>query len=229
MMLFHLKHYLPVRTACVMFNLERSRYEQIVNLEIENFLETHQDRYFSIHSRRASNSIPEFPNTFMIVDSTEVLIQAFKKKSFSGKKNNFTLKYQILVGVLTGEILHVYGPELGSVHDSKIWKNSKIQEFLEQEDETVLGDKGYVGCSAVLHPHKKATHPLFNIRAPFTQAQIQHNHNISKYRILIENVNSWIKDWSILSTVYRGSLESHNHIFLSCCILTTMTSEDFNF
>lgn len=229
MMLFHLKHYLPVRTACVMFNLERSRYEQIVNLEIESFLETYQSEYFSIHSRRKTNFIPEFPNTFMIVDSTEILIQAFKKKSFSGKKNNFTLKYQILVGVLTGEIFHVYGPELGSVHDATIWKNSNIQDFLLQQNETVLGDKGYIGCSRVIHPYKRALHPLFNTPIPLTLAQKEHNHNISKYRILIENVNSWIKNWAILSTIYRGSLDSHHQIFLSCCILTTMTSEDFIF
>jgi len=87
MMLFHLKHYLPVRTACVIFNLERSRYDQIVNLEISlSFLETHKADYFSIHSRRTTTSIPEFPNTFMIVDSTEVLIHGFKKKSFSGRR-----------------------------------------------------------------------------------------------------------------------------------------------
>jgi hypothetical protein len=229
MMLFHLKHYLPIRTACILFNLERSRYEEIINSEIQSFLFTYQDDYFQLERRMFGNSTPEFPNSFMIVDSTEVLIQAFKKKSFSGKKNNFTLKYQILVGVLTGEILHVHGPEHGSVHDTTIWKNSNVPAFLAQENETVLGDKGYVGCSGVLHPHKKATHPIFNDRIPFNQAQIDHNHNISKYRILIENVNSWIKNWSILSTVYRGNLESHRDIFLTCCILTTMTSEDFKF
>jgi len=229
MMLFHLKHYLPIRAACILFDIEKSRYDQIINMEIKDFVETHASNYFRIHTREEQNNLPEFPHTFMIVDSTEILIEAFHKQSFSGKKYNFTIKYQLLVGSLTGEIFHVHGPELGSVHDATIWRNSGVSDFLRNENETVLGDKGYCGCSGVIHPIKKKTHPLTKSKIPFTQAELERNHNISKYRILIENVNSWIKDWSILSTIYRGELDSHPQIFLTCCILTTMTSEHFNF
>ena len=229
MMLFHLKHYLPIRTACIMFDLENSRYEQIVNLEIRDFVESHQSDYFQTHTRELRNELENFPNTFMIVDSTEVLIEASQKNTFSGKKHNFTVKYQLLVGSLTGEILHVYGPSAGAVHDATIWKNSKVEEFLQDHDEYVLGDKGYVGCVRVIHPFKKKRNPLTQEKIPLTPHERDFNHKISKHRYLIENVNSWIKDWSIVSTVYRGDLEIHSTIFLACCILTTMASEDFIF
>lgn len=74
----------------------------------------------------------DFDSTFMvknavgIVDSTEVLIHAWHEKSFSGKKNNFTLKYQVTIDILTGNTLHIAGPFLGSVHDATIWKESLL-------------------------------------------------------------------------------------------------------
>jgi hypothetical protein len=217
--LFHLRHYLPVRAGCILFNLEKSQYEDILWTEIQNFLNKHLLFYFDLEQRQISNEAQEFPNTFLVVDTTEVIIQTFTRKSFSGKKKHFTLKYQLAVGLRTGEILDVYGPCLGSVHDAKIWKESRLGDLLEDADEFILGDKGYIGCNRVVHPHKKQGFQ------PLSQVQVEFNRKLSHYRILVENMNANIKNWSILSHVYRGDVDRHRDIFLCCVILTNMMSE----
>ena len=101
-----------------------------------------------IHNRKFGklNEIAEFPKTFLLVDSTECIIQTWQYKSFSGKKKHYTLKYQVAVGANTGEIHHLYGPCLGKIHDSKIWKKSKLGNFLAGRNEYALGDKGNFHC-----------------------------------------------------------------------------------
>ena len=47
-----------------------------------------------------------------------------------------------------------------------------------------------------------------------TKISIINNKLISHYRILVKNINASIKQWNILSHVYRGSMEIHNKIFI---------------
>jgi hypothetical protein len=225
MFLFHLKHYLPIRTACIFFHIENSRYEKIINTQIDLFCEKFKNDYFDLERRLINGPAEGFAETYTVVDSTEVLIEAYKRKSFSGKKNNFTLKYQVVVSCTSGEILHIFGPELGSIHDAQIYRNSCIGDFFEGLDEYCLGDKGYVGCLRVTHPHKRKRHALTRQKVPLTPQQQDYNRRLAHFRIVIENVNSSLKNWSILSTVYRGDLEKHSKIFTCCAILTNMSAE----
>ena len=53
------------------------------------------------------------------------------------------------------------------------------------------------------------------------------NQKLSEYRIVVENVIKRIKDWRILSNVYRHSIDSEkslniNIVFKACCILTQL-------
>jgi hypothetical protein len=164
-LLYHCKLYLPTRTACIFFNLEKTKYNNIVRVELQTLFDQHVDSAFSLE-HRFENEMAQFPCSYMVVDTTEILIEAYQKKSFSGKKKNFTVKYQLLVGALSGEILHIYGPELGSVHDAKIWENSGMGYWLLQNQEYCLGDKGYVGCIRVIHPSKKGRNPLTQEKIP---------------------------------------------------------------
>jgi hypothetical protein len=227
MMLFHCKHYLPIRTACIIFGLERSRYEGVVNTTLKEFYEDFV-HLISLDNRHQDNHLPEFEKTFLIVDSTEVLIQSYQKSSFSGKKHAFTVKYQVIIGARTGEILHIYGPEFGSVHDADIWRNSRIGNFLMAEDEFCLGDRGYIGCTRTRTPFKRKKHHLTRKKIPLSPAQKDFNKNLTHYRILIENVNSFIKDWNIVSHIYRGSLETHYIVFTVCCLLTKFSCGELN-
>ncbi len=62
---------------------------------------------------------------------------------FSGKAKHFTIKYQVLVGAKTGEILHIYGPEKGSTHDITMLKKSELSEFMQSEREKMFGDGAF--------------------------------------------------------------------------------------
>jgi hypothetical protein len=55
------------------------------------------------------------------------------------------LKYQVIVSLETGLPLHFFGPFLGKFSDATMWKNSKVAQFLEEQDLWVIGDKGYQG------------------------------------------------------------------------------------
>jgi hypothetical protein len=224
--LFFLKHYMPVRASCILFGVEKSAFLEIFQEFIDTiyFLFKH---LINIDNRKYGNDKCSeiFADTFIIVDSTECLVQSNLKSEFSGKKNFFTWKYQLLVGAVTAEILGVHGPENGPVSDATIYETSGLRLFLESEDEYTLADKGYVGCSHAIHPKKKKRSSVSGKVNPFTSMEIEKNKTISHFRINVERVNSYIKDWNILSHVYRGLKEYHGKIFIVCCLLYNLSNQ----
>jgi hypothetical protein len=55
----------------------------------------------------------------------------------------------------TGKPLHIYGPFKESVHDAKVYKKSKIAEYLLNYNLKLIGDKAYIGSSNMIAPIKK--------------------------------------------------------------------------
>ena len=87
----------------------------------------------------------------------------------------------------------------GKTHDFALFKSSRLALAPHIE---LLGDTGYQGV-AKLHPnshtpHKKSKHN------PLTPEQKQHNHEISKRRIVVEHVLRTLKRFRILSSTYRN-------------------------
>ena len=144
---------MPVRAACVLFGLEKSQFSTIFLQMIKIFYETYIG-IINIENRTKGNELclKEFPHTYTIVDSTECHIESNNRDEFSGKKGVHTLKYQTIVGSVTGEILGIHGPETGPTADCKIFETSGLGQFLDDNDEWRLADKGYVGCRNVIHP-----------------------------------------------------------------------------
>lgn len=149
-----------------------------------------------------------------VVDTTEVTIQAWVGQSFSGKKKNFTLKYQVVRDLQTRKPIHIAGPYLGKVHDSKIWRMSGFGNFLEEDNLFVLGDKGYVGCRQVHNVLKKNRG-----QKVLNELEKEYNRMISQKRIVIENHFAELKIFKVLSHTYRGDLNEHWKIFAMCEIL----------
>jgi len=140
---------------------------------------------------RYQNKVPEFTSTYSIIDGTELPVESYVDDGYSGKKKGFTLKYQILVGLLTGSIIHIYGPELGSLHDSTMLRNSKLDKWLFMNDEYALGDGGYEGCLNIISKIQKPDWLLSHQEKLF-------NKNIGKYRHTVERVLGNLKKWHIL-------------------------------
>ncbi len=216
-LLFHLKNYLPIRTGCIIFNMVHSRYHSIINEELDllyQFLHV-----IDINERIENNNVKEFENVFTCVDCTECIIEQQVRPFFSGKANHFTLKYQILVGTLTAQIVHIYGPERGSIHDMQLFRSSGLEDFFRENEEKVFADKGYIGSAVSITPLRKKRSRFSNELIPFSTSELASNKLISHYRIIVENVNASIKQWNIFSNVYRGDVENHSKIFSVCCIL----------
>jgi hypothetical protein len=224
--LFSLKHYLPFRASCIIFGLKKTQYSDIFYQMLQIFNKKYK-HYVDIDNRLLGNELcsREFPNTYIVVDSTECNIESNNNEEFSGKKGYHTLKYQLIVGAVTGEILGIHGPEPGPTADAKIYELSGLGQYLEDNGEHCLADKGYVGCRHAIHPLKKKRSAITLAIIPFTQEQMSRNKRISHFRIRIENTNSYIKDWSILSHEYRGSAETHTIVFTSCCYLFNMSNQ----
>lgn len=220
-LLFHLRHSLSGRAACICFHLKKTQYWEVVQSMLEWLVETHNDciTFFG----RQDELIDEFPRTFSVIDCTELEIYrygpknsndptGFRDMGYSGKKKRFTIKYQVIVGCVSGRILHVYGPEYGSIHDATIYQNSGLGQYFWQMDEYCLGDRGYQGCLNIISPHK-------HFHAAFSAQERLHNSNIGRYRHIVERVFASLKKWGILSIRYRGKYEGHYKVFMACCIL----------
>ena len=140
-----------------------------------------------------------------------------KKKQkiwYSGKKKKHSIKTQIFADVDTQEILCT-AQEKGSVHDFNLFK-ATIRAIVWGI--LLLADSGYQGLLA-LHansriPYKKSkNHPL-------TAEQKLFNRELSKERIVIENINAKIKTFKIMSERYRNRRKRHLlRMNLICAIL----------
>lgn len=216
--LFHLKHYLPIRATAVLFHLKKSSISQIVDDTLSRIVRQLEDKYISMAFRQV-NQVPEFTETFTAIDCTEVEVWRYLDHhgGYSGKKKAFTLKYQLIVGAITGTIHHVYGPEIGSVHDAEILSRSQMDNWFYKHNEYALGDRGYEGCLNIVSPIK-------NFGDPLSPAEERYNTNIGHYRNIVERVFGSLKKWHILKRTFRGNLIQHHNVFIACCILNTIGS-----
>jgi len=200
----------------VIFHLSKSQIHLIIQTGIKE-LSNKAEKYFDLDNSHNETLYSEYPLTIGIVDSTELQIQCWQQKSFSGKKKAFTLKYQVTIGINSGKVLHIFGPKAGSIHDITIYHESQLPQWLCDNSVTVLGDKGYIGCNGVITPFKRRRREI-----PLTFDQQMFNVALAQKRIKVENHFASLKKWKVLSHIYRGSLESHKDIFLSCELLISL-------
>jgi hypothetical protein len=95
MLLFWLKHYVPIRTLGALFGVSKTTAHRVVHekmLKVADMISASifMDFFYS-------EVLPiDFINCYGIIDSIEVQIYAWKDQAFSGKKHMHTLKYQVL-------------------------------------------------------------------------------------------------------------------------------------
>ena len=87
----------------------------------------------------------------------------------------------------------------GKKHDFKLFKESNIKT---NKETSVLVDTGYLGIDKIIAnskiPHKRSKNN------PLTKDQKQENKEISRKRVLCENVIGSVKRFRILSERYRN-------------------------
>ena len=159
-------------------------------------------------------------NCVGVVDSTELQIWTWVGDAYSGKKKQFTLKYQVVVCLITGKAIQINGPYFGKMSDATVWRESRMAEYLERDDLWVLGDRGYVGCRRVLFCLKRKRG---EIRLP--TASKEYNQKISRKRVLVENHFADLRVFKAVKHCFRGHVRDHHEIFFCCEIFLALTQE----
>lgn len=146
----------------------------------------------------------ENPPETLIIDVTEQPIERpvkGQKQYYSGKKKQHTIKVQILASSIR-KILSV-DCEKGKKHDFLIFKQSDI---LIHPDSELLADSGYQGINKY---HENSVIPIKKKEIPRTTEAKAHNKELSKRRVLIENINRSCKIFRCVKEVYRGKHKNY--------------------
>lgn len=156
----------------------------------------------------------------MSIDTTDVPIEEpkpFSKKWFSHKFKGAGLRYEIAVSLQKGHIVWVHGPfPCGSYPDISIFRQS-LKHYLGK-NERVEADDGYHGDDPI---YIKTPRGLSSLSEGAKAKELRH-----RIRSRHETVNKRIKDFSILSQVYRHKLIDHCHVFRAVVVLTQLAIEN---
>ncbi len=149
----------------------------------------------------------------MTVDGTDFRIpqqgsatpgNPFGSHKYAGKS---ALRYELGVSILGGDLVWIQGPyPAGKFPDIAIF-NKVLRNFLDP-GEQVEADEGYAG-----HPEKIVcpTNPGYSTerRAMSGRARARH-----------ETLNGRLKNWGILSQVFRHRIQLHGAVFRACAVMT---------
>jgi hypothetical protein len=174
--------------------------------------------------RRRINTLGELLRTYpelseVLLDATEQSIpqpedKQKRKLAFSGKKQDHTIKTQI---VATKElILHVFGGLPGCLHDVVLLGASGVLPQVPPGVRVRL-DKAYDGA-AKRYPSTLIEHPIKKKRGhQITVLGRAYNHFLSVLRMPVEHHFARLQTFGILAGEFRGRWESHEDIF---CIVS---------
>lgn len=150
----------------------------------------------------------------MSIDGTDFRIQEpqpFDAMWYSHKFHGAGLRYELAVCIRTGHIVWAYGGKpCGAWPDLRLARDSFV-EFLD-EGEKAVADKGYRDEDYFIFP--KAD----DVNAP-RQKEIMARH---------ETINRRLKQFGILSQIFRHSLDKHPDCFHAVVNITQLNIENGN-
>ena len=148
-------------------------------------------------------------------DGTDlILAMKYLKELHSYKFKHAALRYEVGLGIKTGDICWWNGPfEPGLYNDEMIFKMG-LRGMLE-DGERIETDMGYRG-SAPMHVKCPGT-------ITFDQATKKMQQNV---RCRQETVNKRLKQWNILMARYRHDLLAHQKVFGAIISLTQLSIEN---
>jgi hypothetical protein len=138
---------------------------------------------------------------------------ATKGNAFASHKyaEKSALRYELDVSILGGDLVWIQGPyPAGKFTDIKIF-NKVLRHFLDP-GERVEANEGYVG-----HPNKIKCPQ--NVGNPAEKWAMQ-----GRVRACRETLNGRLKNWGILSQVYRHYIMRYGEVFRPCAVVTQLTN-----
>ena len=163
------------------------------------------------------------PNVKILVDTTFIPLPKtpFNPKLYHKKSpTKSAWKFEIACD-LSHRIISVSEAYPGSAHDMRIIRESGL---LQQQSATsrIVGDKGYAGGLGIVTPQRnkrKASREL----AALEEDRIK-RHELETERAAIENINSRVKEWHIISGQYRGGHSFHSFIDAVIRVVCALTN-----
>jgi hypothetical protein len=114
------------------------------------------------------------------------------------------------VDILTGNLVWIQGLYRASKYTNIKIFNKVLRNFLEP-GEWVEADEGYRGH-------------LDNIKCPGNDANPAENRGMQgRARARRETLNGRLKNWRILSQVFRHHIITHGDVFRACAVVTQLT------
>jgi IS5 family transposase len=168
------------------------------------------------HGHTIEQALHDYPDLFAIVDATEQPVQRpqeqeSQRKHYSGKKKRHTRKTAIIVNE-EGIIRDISSSTPGSMHDIKHLRRSGLLEKIPPEV-GVIGDAGFDGLHKDLPEHSVATSHKARRNHPLTADQKLINRELSRIRIIVENVLCHIKHFKALVERFRHDADTYDDAF----------------
>lgn len=165
-----------------------------------------------------------FPTAIGAIDCTHVEIEKPRQfgDEYVNRKNYASINVQAICDQ-NYVFMNIDARWPGSVHDSRIWKNSSAHEMMQRTTNTVLlGDSGYGIMPYLMKP--------FSIVENAEQAAF--NRLLKKERVIIEHAFGQLKRrFPILKYVCRVKLENIPKVIVACAVLHNIAKylgdEDF--
>lgn len=158
--------------------------------------------------------LADTPGLSVLIDSFEQRVQRPPDRTtadsyYSGKKRQHTLKSQVAVDELTGEICDVADSVTGPTADITLLKQSGLLQRLPAEV-GAMGDLAYVGI-AELHPHGLGLTPRRKPRGkPRSPEDVAFNRACAKRRLPVEHAIGHLRRYQSLNQSDRHHRKNHS-------------------
>ena len=210
-----------------LFGLHQSTVSRLIKITSEIIASLAQDTIKTPSSEESLKSniffmeYSSLPGVTGIVDGTHIWIQSPGGQTaelYRNRKGWFSLNVQVVCNE-KHKFLNVVARWPGSVHDSRIWKNSKICRDLEEGrlQGVLLGDSAYPLSKQLLvpfdYPCSTAQHGRFN-RA------------LCRCRVFIEQtIGIWKRRFPVLSYKVRKSPENAAVVIVATAVLHNLCTD----
>ncbi|XP_066582413.1 putative nuclease HARBI1 [Prorops nasuta] len=171
--------------------------------------------------------ISHFPGVIGVIDGCHIPISAPKNhpNSYINRKGFHSIHLQ---GICDSnrKFIDVFTGYCGSVHDARVWQNSKIKLVIDNECDRyfpnnthLLGDSAYPLYKILLTPYKDNGH--------LNEIQINYNRKFCSTRMIIERTFGLLKGrFRKLNYIYMFNTDMIPSVILACCILHNICIEN---
>ncbi|XP_018404575.1 PREDICTED: putative nuclease HARBI1 [Cyphomyrmex costatus] len=161
----------------------------------------------------------KFPNTIGAIDGTHIQIVAPKENAvdYINRKGYHSIQLQVVCDY-KALITHCYVGHPGSVHDQRIFRQSEVATYLNNEekfpsDSHLVGDSAYALHEHLLVPYKDNGH--------LSAAQKHYNFCQSSARVVVERCFALLKGRlrSLLHCLPMTRIDLMAEYIVACCVI----------